>query len=65
MCDDTIEIEQERKANDYGSHHMPPHLVPARYEEYRRFFLQSYERPGRLLTTRDHWLEAIQDWAGT
>jgi hypothetical protein len=62
ICDDSIEAE--RKANDYGSRYMPPNLVPTRYEEHRRFFLQSYETRGRL-TTRDHWLEAIRDWPGT
>jgi hypothetical protein len=54
-------IEAERKANDYGAHHMPPILVPLQYEEHRRFFLQSYETPSRMIT-KDKCQEAIRDW---
>ena len=54
-------IEAERKANDYGAHYMPLTLVPLQYEEHRRFFLQSYETPGRLIT-KDQCQEAIRDW---
>ena len=62
ICDGSIEAE--RKANEYGSRHMPSNLVPTRYEEHRRFFLQSYEIP-ESLSTRDKCLEAIRDWPGT
>jgi len=57
-------IRAEQQANDFGRLAVPPHLVPARYDEYRRFFLQAYERPGSL-TTAEQWLKAIEDWPGT
>jgi hypothetical protein len=58
-CDDTIDCE--RKANEYGRRFLPRRLIPPDYDEHRRFFLQSYEKPGAL-TTREQVLQAIQDW---
>jgi hypothetical protein len=40
MSDGSIEAEQ--KANEYGCRNMPAALIPARYWEYRNFFLRSY-----------------------
>ena len=56
ICEGTIEAE--RKANEYGRRYMPPALVPVLYQEYRNFFLQSYESLGAL-TTRDQCVEAL------
>jgi hypothetical protein len=39
-------VEAERKANEYGRNGVPPELVPPLYDEYRSFFLRSYETPG-------------------
>ena len=54
-------VATEQKANEYGARSMPPALIPANYDNYRMFYLQSYENPPAF-ATRELVLEAFERW---